>query len=101
MRARHGNPRLPPAATSWSPWTGHPGALTLSLSRAAAPHPHPPAVLLTPASNFQYSSCTPPPPSPSSPAAHHPPVGSPHQTTSAPANARTSFPVTCSCSTTP
>jgi hypothetical protein len=41
-----------PAATSSPSWTGYPGALTLSLSRAAAPQQHPHAELLLPVSNF-------------------------------------------------
>jgi hypothetical protein len=50
-RARHDVPEPSPAATSSPSWTARCNASTSSLSRVAALHPHPHAVLLSPASN--------------------------------------------------
>jgi hypothetical protein len=99
-RARHDASEPFPAATSPSPWIALCRALTPSLSHAATPLQHLRAVLLLPAPNSKRPSCISSPPSFSTPAAHGTPVDSPHRTSSAPINTCTSFPVTCSCSTT-
>jgi hypothetical protein len=86
-------PERPPAATSSLPWSAHHRALTSYLSHATASLQCLYPVLPVPITHFEHLTHISPPPSPLAPATHGTPVGSHHQTSSAPINPCASFPI--------